>query len=606
MLNGVEEEEDPFSVFSEAPKMASPEAQGERESGTTETTGFRETTGVDAGISVIATAANNNDGHATRKDIGESVEPRSGIRIKSTTSAFSQLAVHLAESPFLSFSNALQKSTGGAAVEHTVIGVVVRKSDPKKNSKGGSNSVAVLWNMNGPSPSKHTEISFLLCGNEFDRLHSQLFVGGVFAVSNFKTMPNSGREKSGSPLMFVNKTDQVKFLGYAADLGTCEATSRASGEKCARLVNKKVSLQCDYHISNLKSLARGKLPPSSGGKQKTLAPVSRHQKVFGLETPKQVPFLTVRGGVLQHAKETSGQMQGMGYYAGVNKNSALPINSKIDTSHLDRLPSSKQLGVSGKGRAVLQAAVDHDVKEEHKVFLKELESARVMSDSASKRPRNSSDRALADNVKAKYAPIVNNKETVFAPLKRFCADGGVAVDPNAGNASGRFQPSGNNSLLLSAVKRTMKSSNSRTVTASDQTSLKDIAKGINSRNTDLLVVQERDETAAKLDKLIVQENAIAVLSKITAQKIAAVFCTDCKQYYAGACPDSCKINGHRTQRVTTLKRYIECHQCGFKTFVLGEHVHPSTVHPKCPRCDTANAWVLGNASPELRAPQHEQ
>lgn len=211
-------------------------------------------------------------------------ETYSGIAVRRVTRRFLQLAVTAAESPFISFQSIHRAfahsgrergtSPAPATLERLCIGVVCRKSDPKKSNKAGGTPYAVvtLWNMDktGISPSSETEVAFLLCGLAFQRTYSQLCLGQVLAIDHLalvssgsssslppSEIPTSRGSFSSSPdpsasrlsfLLRLENPENIRLLGTADEFTSCASTVRGTGEQCRNVVHKGVSAFCKYHL----------------------------------------------------------------------------------------------------------------------------------------------------------------------------------------------------------------------------------------------------------------------------------------------------------------------------------------------------------------------
>ncbi|KPI88902.1 hypothetical protein ABL78_2019 [Leptomonas seymouri] len=378
-------------------------------------------------------------------------EPHSRIRVRRATVALEQLSVRLAEFPYASFAlmrQATCRSGAQAAVPQTCVGVVTRKSDPKQSTvqaRASRYAVLTLWNMESISPSPESEIGFLLCGNAFDLLYSQLVRGSVVALSNVGMCPRKGSSSGSSTgndldvLLRVCDHASVRQLGFAVDLGTCMSVSHKSNERCHVVVNTMRSQHCSYHVGGLRKVARGAvdITPSSNSSAHRSATVSSsiasttpvmkqgsltsHMTLFSagarrastlaprsaalrptaavpssapmlVQRPvstrlaasqqllRQPSFFAVRGAtglpVEDAAQRRRLESAGTGVYGGVQSGAPLPLQRKVGLRPAERYPSAQKLGVTSRGRDVLEAARQQAVlSEEEKLLRRPLQSA---------------------------------------------------------------------------------------------------------------------------------------------------------------------------------------------------------------------------------------
>lgn len=258
-------------------------------------------------------------------------ERYSGIAVRRITRSFLQLAVLAAEYPFISFHaihQACALSSAGSMtpsssfpLERMCIGVVCRKSDPKKSAKEGGPPYAVvtLWNMDQKdlSPTPASEVAFLLCGQAFQRTYSQLCLGQVLAIhtlillssSSGGAAPPSGVEDSHSSrsslLLRLDNPQSVRFLGMAAELSGCEARVHTTGERCKNLVHKGISSFCKYH---LKQKVFSKSGTSVGERSGSGIAATKRTTV----TPFHGPGVHVQGGGAMPATVGAGGATGRG------------------------------------------------------------------------------------------------------------------------------------------------------------------------------------------------------------------------------------------------------------------------------------------------------
>ena len=353
-------------------------------------------------------------------------EAHSGIRVRRTTAFFEELSVRLAEFPFVSlaqFRRAARHNGAQTPVAQTCVGVVIRKSDPKRSTTHACASryaVFSLWSMASVSPSPETEVSFLLCGDAFDLLYSQLVRGSVIALSNVamcsrkRNSSTSGSAADPDVLLRVADHTAVRQLGFAADLGTCTSISAKSNERCRAAVNTRLSQHCSYHVSDLRKVARGTAsgalsnsaattrsvtsaasptPTMKGGaltSHMTLTPAPAHAALRPSTAPpslhgnagraasqqllRQPSFFAVRGAtglpVEDAARRRGLASAGTGVYGGVHTGAPLPLKQQVGLRPAERYPSAQELGVTSRGRDVLEAARQQAVLNEEEKLLR--------------------------------------------------------------------------------------------------------------------------------------------------------------------------------------------------------------------------------------------
>lgn len=315
-----------------------------------DTTGGHES-GSGTGLTVIHTEATtahtstgSRDGNARDGGTGAAhpsqvfVERFSGIRVRRATRSFEQLQVWLAQCPFVEMARARQacvqattstntargpSRSGGEppSLPQTCIGVVVRKTDPKQGKRGAF-AVLTLWNMRGVSPVPQEELPFLLCSGAFDTLYSQLAVGSVVAVSNLTPVHSNASSSTtaslrpsargdGDVLLRLSVLDDVRVLGYAADLTTCASISRNSQERCGNLVNSQHSPYCTFHVSDLRKVARGGATNTNSSGHSGGGPTGplRGNALTSTANSKVTSTAAMKGGTLLTRMQLSGAMQ---------------------------------------------------------------------------------------------------------------------------------------------------------------------------------------------------------------------------------------------------------------------------------------------------------
>ncbi|TPP52110.1 Primase zinc finger family protein [Leishmania donovani] len=132
--------------------------------------------------------------------------------------------------------------------------------------------------------------------------------------------------------------------------------------------------------------------------------------------------------------------------------------------------------------------------------------------------------------------------------------------------------------------------------ASALTLLGSVADGIHSAHDHLRSESDRQQLLCFVNKQITREKALEALEAITEQQIRAHYCYACRCWY-GQPPTTCVEQHHRVELKPTLKKYIKCEHCNYKTFVIGgEEAKGWRVYPRCPRCHQSSFWVRGDAA----------
>ncbi|RNF27169.1 minichromosome maintenance protein 10 [Trypanosoma conorhini] len=706
----VDDEEDPFAVFNTSspatpaaltapaasggrtvaaeasPTVSGPPLGGGRSVSVTEALGSAAPSGASSIMHIVsaspregleAAAAVNRHSPAERVRAAAMQEPSSGITVSHPTKSCEQLSLVLVQHPYATFMETRRRlAAAGAPPSLTVIGVVVRKTDPRQKNGKHTYGIATLWSMRGPFPTPPEELSVLLGGSAFDVHYTRIATGIVLALSGVQRMEgrreasassaqtaattltpaaaprtNTGGVGSNtSELLKVVKGEQVRALGYAADLATCQAIQQHTGERCNRIVNGAISKFCSNHVSNLRRAARGgaassatatrpqspasaKRPPTSfasGATRVNLLPrnptgVVASKTALQSLVRQQPGFLTVKGscGLPTTTPAGSDVTSAAGAYAGVVSGGALPVTGMCrDVGRVFSSPQS--LGVTARGRAVLAAAVhQEDAKERRRL----LQLAITPKELGVKRSRNDSSSSAAatvaqevEAVREQYAPPLGDRApSSFAPMR---CSGFEEVRLRRQDYQHRVvtrRADGTTSSIVSAVEQRLRSDGvlaqtgaSRAQAESEEaaphaegaapasTSLLSVVAGaMGSVNDDLRVADERRKFEHRMERRLVQDKALEALAGVTEQTVKGVYCRQCERWYLRR-NDRCKMLRHTLETRETTRRFIECEHCGYKTSLLGD-VRPSKMIPRCPRCCADAVWKASNAAPESSA-----
>lgn len=610
-------------------------------------------------------------------------EKNSLIRLRRPTVSFVQLPVRMAEFPFTTFRHLRTAAASGKTVPCTCIGAVIRKTDPKQSSTRQQRyAVLTLWNLQGISPSADDQLALLLCGSAFEQFYSQLVTGSVVAFSNVARCSSDHRggggparqERPGDDLLLrVAEPDTVRQLGFSVDLGTCGAVSQRSGERCQGLVNRSLSERCSWHVSDLRKVARGTAPtaatssavaarrplsstsaalspPVQGGKAlatllKRGADVRRQPSQQLLRQPA---FLTVQGGTGLPSEVGQGlQNRGSfesGTYGGVRGGAPLELQPKTHLQPAASYPSAQALGVTTRGRDVLEAMRQQATQTEESRLLNlalrpsnphssssqvdrresDTKRSREIAEVATKRHRmqESAPTVMTTNervteLRAQFKPLLSGRPSSYTPLQRFGSHGSVmAHTKNYAQSVVTTTATGQQSALLKAAAIASKGlaesvaagqiSSKTTRTSAEHhlplTLLGAVADETISVNESLHGEAELQRLASFVERQVAKEKALETLEKITEQHIKAWFCVDCRGWSLQPL-NSCLEQRHRVSMKPSMKKYIKCEHCSYKTFVIGEaDAKGWKAYPRCPRCHQSSYWVTGDAAPQLAGP----
>ncbi|EKF34211.1 hypothetical protein MOQ_002386 [Trypanosoma cruzi marinkellei] len=606
-------------------------------------------------------------------------EPNSGINIRHSTRSCEQLPLMLVEYPYSTFIE-MRRSllTTDTPPLFTVIGVIIRKTDPKQKNGKGAYGIISLWNMRGPFPIPQDELSILIVGSAFDAHYTKLASGLVLALSRVQQMDGRKGTLSGNTqnenttltssnrpgvnssndcsnkleLLKVVKGDQIRVLGYAADLHTCEGTQQRSGERCNKIVNGALSKFCSNHIANLRRVARGKVSfPSTTTPQRPLRShvsstnvracvtgvdplltnpngVIASKKALQSMVRQQPGFLTVKGscGLPTTTPAGSDLVSAAGAYAGVVPGGALSVTGMCrDVGRVFCSPQA--LGVTARGRAVLAAAVDQeDAKERQRL----LQLALKPNESGAKHSRNegtftpkSPSMTVAEDVEVvreQYAPLTGvSSSSSFAAMR---CNGFEEVRRRRQDYQHHVitkRANGTTSSIVSAVEQHLRgdgvlaktrasiaqeeTSHQKNTTSVSKSLLGTVAGSMESVNNGLRATDERRKFEQRTERRLLQEKAIEALAAVTEQTVKGIYCRQCERWYLRR-NERCKMLQHVLETRATIRRFIECEHCGYKTSLLGD-VRPSKMIPRCPRCCADAMWKASNAAPEVAAPRKD-
>ena len=157
------------------------------------------------------------------------VEKHSNIAIARPTEGVEQIPTVMAQYPYASFETFLSSSSGGSkGRECTLIGVVVRKSEPKVGEFG----VMTLWDMTGfcdvssLGDNRSNTLGLLISGAAFAEVYIRLSVGDVVMAAHPEILPprpassSSGGGSSGGVWPRCRNIIKYEFLGTPNHWGT--------------------------------------------------------------------------------------------------------------------------------------------------------------------------------------------------------------------------------------------------------------------------------------------------------------------------------------------------------------------------------------------------
>ncbi|RNF12352.1 minichromosome maintenance protein 10 [Trypanosoma rangeli] len=607
-------------------------------------------------------------------------EPSSGITVKHPTKSCEQLSLVLVQYPYATFIELHRRLAAvGAPPSLTVIGVVIRKTDPRQKNGKNTYGIVTLWSLRGPFPTPREELSVLLGGSAFDVHYTKIATGIVLALSGVQLMDRrndaaasntqtgtaalsasatprtnaGGVGNNPSGLVKVTNSEQVRALGYAADLATCQAIQHHSGERCNRIVNGALSKFCSNHVSNLRRAACGNAASATAPNLQLPARVTRPSTTFASGATRvnlvsgsptgavaskvalqslvrqQPGFLTVKGscGLPTTTPAGSDVTSAAGAYAGVVSGSALSVTGMCrDVGRVFSSPQS--LGVTSRGRTVLAAAVDQeDAKERQRL----LQLAIKPNELGTKRSRSGSTAAVmnaketvaqdVEAVREQYAPLPGDRTPYsFASMRCSAFEEVRLRHQDYQHRVVTRRANGKTSSIVSAVERRLRSDGTlakagaslvqtekEEVTPHSQdaappisTSLLSAVAGVmGSVNDDLRVADERRKFEHRMERRILQDKALDALAEVTEQTVKGIYCQQCERWYLRR-NERCKMLQHTLETKETTRRFIECEHCGYKTSLLGD-VRPSKMVPRCPRCCADAVWKASNAAPASAA-----
>uniref|UniRef100_A0A0G4ICL5 Protein MCM10 homolog n=1 Tax=Chromera velia CCMP2878 TaxID=1169474 RepID=A0A0G4ICL5_9ALVE len=184
-------------------------------------------------------------------------EKNSGLSIRNGCYKEAHLAKLLAGRKLLSFTE-LSKAVSPADVDPKnlqkdtlVLGVLVRKSEMKEDSKGRRYAVWNLNNLKGHVSGEATSLRVLLQDEAFEKWGNEE-TGTVWLLLNVRLLPKrAGGDVKGDdiPCVCVGTEAAVAKLGEAADLVFCKARKN-NGQFCDEPLNKSTSSgYCKYHLT---------------------------------------------------------------------------------------------------------------------------------------------------------------------------------------------------------------------------------------------------------------------------------------------------------------------------------------------------------------------
>lgn len=592
-------------------------------------------------------------------------ERHSGIRVRRATASMIQLSVWLAQYPYIPFCQVKEalRAAPGTTLQQTCIGVITRKTDPKQGSRSAY-AVLTVWSLQGGSPVPAEELGVLLGGSAFDFLFAKLSLGAVVAIANLAVLSGGGhRETIGSrspdafPLLKAGDMDQIRLLGYAANLGTCESVSYKSGERCHSFVNTRVTKHCSYHVADLRKAARGTTKGAPAPRSGALVakwpsgvttlqassfstcpvrPRGGGTRAESQQLLKQPTFLTVRGDTGLPSSAPVRNIECMGPYAGVGRGT--PLRATMLAPPSPNHPSAQSMGVSSRGRDVLEAARQQIARTERGRLIREAlrrhpESPVPASSAASRKRFREDHSSSSSSGNAGGTTLVQSVREQFAPLHRSCNPSFVpmgsvlAQDTTpATQASSRFEGSvvtqskGRHSKLLSAVAKALvddprlqmasrqaqvgargDDSGPGRGCASSATLLGVVADQLTSSNEHLLKEAAVDHMAEYLSQQVEKEQAIAALERITERKVRVTYCYQCRRGYVKL-PDTCLTERHRLEKREVTQTFVQCAHCSYKASIAGS-TPAWKIFPRCPRCNKECEWNASNAAPEMAAPR---
>ncbi|KAG8345449.1 hypothetical protein TRVL_03724 [Trypanosoma vivax] len=618
-------------------------------------------------------------------------EPNSGIRVSRPTRICEQLSIVFAQHPFVCFKQ-MRASLADSGVHptslYTVVGVVIRKTDPKQRTGKHAYGVIGLWNMHGPSSTPSEELSILLTGSAFDTHYTKIVTGVVLAITGLQRMEGrsgasmascavgagvgasgvSQNSPGSSELLKLSKGEQLRVLGFAVDIGSCQGIHQRTGERCANLVNAAVSKYCAHHASNIRQEARGvsrstlkqasmhasgsPFPGTSfapaaartGSLSTNFAAIHTGATVVSRASLQalrrgQQGFLTVKGssGLPVSSPGMSDVTSAGGAYASVVAGEVLPVTSvSINAARLLAKESNGSigcknnhanvgsyspavLGVTGRGRVVLGAAAEQEKAREHRRLVRlALQSGELST--KHERERDETDECAA--VRRQYAPLPrDHKSNAFIPMRGSGSSDAVLIrGVDYKKRVVAQKGNGMQNAIVAAVEVKLRSegvlakckeaarerrkeledracSSSVADSSSKPSSLLGlVAESCSSRHDELRTIEEERRLEQRMEQRLNQDKALEALKEIREQNVKALYCRQCDRWYMRR-NERCKSLKHTLEARETVRRFIECEHCGYKTGVLGE-LRPSKLIPRCPRCCADAQWRESNAAPE--------
>lgn len=265
-------------------------------------------------------------------------------------------------------------------------------------------------------------------------------------------------------------------------------------------------------------------------------------------------------------------------------------------------PSLRALGVTGRGREVLAAAIRTADREQQQRAVDNFLSGpnSVVAD----RKRQRDPPATSDTTPSSGRPPPSRE--YFAPL-----DGPSRLDEETvtrrpagaagrgGVLAARASAASPMAMMASALvpSVTSRGASTRSVTSapSMRTTVGQLASTVVSRHDDLREAAELDMLEAKAQKLLEVDRALSLLDSIHEQSVRAIHCRDCNRY-SYTKPDRCMSQGHTLVSMETVRRFFCCATCKHRVSLLGD-LTPALLLPSCPRCKHPASWEKGSAAP---------
>jgi hypothetical protein len=497
------------------------------------------------------------------------VEPKTSIRISRPTAAFDQ--VHLVQTQYahLPLPQLVLPQNHPRSHDHSSIGVVVAKYDPKLSSgKGGQYSTVKVWDLQGFS--SQSAVRLLMTSAAFREHYKSIDVGSVVCIVRPAVLPPKDGSGTSDAMLHVGELDQIKRLGHATDFGYCRATTESSGQPCRNPVNVATPY-CLSHLSALRSSVkqpRGPPTPLSGGKAMptpfrggapsplTTAAAAAAAAAATTRPPNDLLCIKSRRVISQQLPSTTKpqHLSALDLTFGGGP----PMSTGVDRSAT--VPST--LGTIGRGKLVLDAALRQAERKQTDAIIRD----------ATKRPRDTSSTDLhppaAPARLLSYSPLVGHADPLLSNV--------VLSRPQA---AGR-----NNGVVADTIRRSNSTSN-----------VVQLAESLGSRNGGLREADERSKLDRSGQHLAEADRVLAALSTVHEKKVRAVHCLQCNRWHFHR-PQTCVAAGHTLHSGEVMQRYVACEHCHEKATILGD-INPALILPRCPRCKQLASWTKSSAAP---------